>query len=84
MKTKSNHSVAAALLGVSVILHVSANAGPDPQPEYQSPKVSERKNANVTHVQGRKAPANGKAVVKSGPKLTRVSGPRGDHFIYRW
>lgn len=86
MKAKSVRSIA-ALVGVAIGLHASAYAGPGAQPETQKSEVREKKSATVAFggtVRTRNAPATEKASAKPGPKLTRISGPRGDHFIYRW
>lgn len=86
MKTKSIRSLA-ALVGVAISLHASAFAGPGAQPETQKSEVRVKKSPTVAFggtVGTRNAPAAEKAIEKPGPKLTRISGPHGDHFIYRW
>ncbi|MEA3210691.1 MAG: hypothetical protein QOE70_3748 [Chthoniobacter sp.] len=82
MKTQSLKSLA-TLLGVAVVLNVSALAGPGPQPQFQPRKASDPKKATVTVAQVQKAPAEAKAVVDSRPTLVQVPGPHGVNYSLR-
>jgi hypothetical protein len=83
MKTKSIKFIA-ALLGAAAILQVSVLAGPGWQTQIQTRKVSKEKDVATTSIQVRKAPTAAKTVIKPGPSLTHVSGPRGGAYAYRW
>ena len=82
MKAKSKSI--AALLGVAVILNVSALAGPGPQPQLQPRKVSsEPKTVLVTTSPVRKSPTAAKAVIKRESSLLYVSGPQSATYAFR-
>ena len=82
MKTQSIKSIA-TLLGVAVVLNVSALAGPGPHEQFQTRKISEPKKVAATIGLAVKAPAAGKSVVESRPTLTQAPGPHGVIYAYR-
>ncbi len=82
MKTNSINSIA-TLLGMAVLLDTSALAGPGPQTPLTVHQPSQQPTATialeVNSVSIKPAP-----VAEGSPKLDRIDGPRGSHFIYRW
>ncbi len=79
MKTQSIKYLT-VLLGVAVVLNVSALAGPGPQPRVQSRSFGVQKSvlAKVN------APTIAFGGSKFGPTLVAASGPHGSIYLYRW
>ncbi len=82
MKTQSIKSTA-TLLGVAAVLNMSALAGPGPQTQYQTRKVTEPKTATIALYQVPKSPATGKSAIEPQRTPTQVSGPHGVTYTYR-
>lgn len=82
MKLKSIHSIT-ALLAFAFSLPIDAFAHSHWQPESLTRKVARKTKVAAPYIAELKTPSTSAGVVKPRPKLTTVSGPRGDHYGYR-
>jgi hypothetical protein len=82
MKTKSIASIV-AVLGASVVLNLSALAGPGPQPQFQTRHVSTQQSVPAPAGKVGHEPTIAFGGTKSAPTLVTVTGPRGNAYLYR-
>ena len=82
MKPKSIHFIPAVLVA-AVILHAGALAGPGPQTEFLTQKIAIKKRVALSCIAELNGSRTATAVMKTCPRLTTVSGPHGDYYIFR-